>query len=782
MSKKVILKPVIDLITKIFGKNALSKTIGTRTNVITLPDADVKRIIKNELDIAKASDAQLEVFRKRAEQLIPDIPKMNDQELLTFKSNLQRYYNKMYPPSAEVFDFETKRKFSPKGIEQLETEVGMPPDVDVKTSLGRMLQESKFNLKDVGKVLEDIMSGPKKTTEELYEQTRKSIEEPTEAEKAFRAQEKTRIGQVFDETAQAQSSYIKMQNEGLVRATAREIMERDIKSGKLQIPKEEMQVITEYSSVNDPIDIWRKYYGEDALEQLDSMVPDFYNMRTSREAADAATKKFNFEPKLDRPVGSFDPDKPPEFADGGRVGFANGGTYDRYMANLAEIQSRAKADPLASLVANPSPEMTDGDSVSGAVTRGSVTRGNTTVQSPLGFADVMSLTNPVSAIANMASRAMTGRSISENARRGINSVAAAMGFGSIGSTPGAEDNGGAGSGNSAASSDPDSQGDTGAATGGDGGGVGSSSDAGAGSTGSCGSFRDGGMVGQSARVHASMGLVKGMIDWLVKNRNFAKELLDRVSKQKNGEKLIKELYEAETKKTGASPVTMGEAPKTDLKKVRDKAETDKKITAELAKDKQIPVKDQTEQKTKTIKKILTEDDLRALGKKEGIPEQDVEKFLSGELGLLRRDQARGVVQRDKEGNIVIKDKYSKKYDPLRENPVFKDETIIPQDVITVPEPFKGKYQQEFLAHDALYGRRSGDNKVDAEAIAETVADMQGKVYDDLGYTERMDLYDKAYGYLSLLDRTTGAMKEASNLQKSGRQLNAGGGLAYLMGL
>lgn len=454
-------KPVIDLITKIFGKKALSKTIGTRTNVITLPDSDVKRIIKNELDITKASDAQLEVFRNRAEQLIPDIPKMNDQELLTFKGNLQRYYNKMYPPSAQVFDFETKRKFSPKGIEQLETEVGLPSDVDVKSPLGRMLQESKFNLKDVGKI--------------------------------------------FDETAQAQSSFIKMQNERLVRATAREIMERDIKSGKLQIPKEEMQVITEYSSVNDPIDIWRKYYGEDALEQLDSMVPNFYEMRTSSEAADAATKKFNFEPKLDRLPGSFDPDKPPEFAYGGRV-------------------------------------------------------------------------------------------------------------------------------------------------------------------------------------HAAGGLMKGMIDWLVKNRNFTKELLDRVSKQKNGEKLIKELYESETKKSGVSPMSMGEAPKTNLPKVRAQKKADEEGIKQLAQDEQIPV---------------------------------------------------------------------------------RDDTIIPEDVMTVPEPFKGKYKDEFLAHDALYGRRSGDNKVDAEAIAETVADMQGKVYDDLGYTERMDLYDKAYGYLSLLDRTQGAMKEARTSSKLG---------------
>ena len=485
-------KPVIELISKIFGKNALSKTIGTRTNVITLPDADVKRVIKNELDISKASDAQLEVFKDRVEKLIPDIPKMNDQELLTLKGNLQRYYDRMYPPKAEVFDFQTRGKMPKEGIEQLEAKRGLPEDVDPNSPLGRIMQR-------VQKV---------------------------EAEGKSLAEEFNMEGQLekgIQDLMQTQSSAIKMQDEGLVRATVREIMDRDIKSGKLKIPKEEMDVITEYSSVNDPIDIWRKYYGEDALEQLDSMVPDFYQMRTSREAADAATKKFNFEPKLDRPPGSFDPDKPPEFADGGRVNLSKG-TSLKYMIDF----------------------------------------------------------------------------ILQNARKVTKKVP-------------------------------------------------------------------------------------------------SKQFLEKMAEM-NPQNIVN-AYEDVKKRAGIiddPDVLMGQAPKTDLKKIRGKAQKDKEGIQQLANDNQIPVRDDT----------------------------------------LKADQ-----------------------------------------ILEVPEPFKSKYKDEFLAHDQIFGRRSGDNKVDAELIAEQVAEMKGLDYDDLGYTEKMNLYDKAYGYLSLLDRTKGAMKEAK-----GRTLQANGGVAYLMGL
>ena len=39
---------------------------------------------------------------------------------------------------------------------------------------------------------------------------------------------------------------------------------------------------------------------------------------------------------------------------------------------------------------------------------------------------------------------------------------------------------------------------------------------------------------------------------------------------------------------------------------------------------------------------------------------------------------------------------------------------------------------------------SGDRKVDAELVAENLAERMGKVYDDLPQTERLDLYDQAY--------------------------------------
>lgn len=338
---------LLKLISKLFGKDALSKTIGTRTNVITLPNNKTKKYIKRELDIESVSMETAQAAKKEMEQLIPELPKMNDAERLIFEGNLRRLDNKLNPPSAEITDIRTGQKMSKEGIRSLEDQLGLPSDVDINSPLGRVMMKTKQIQKE-GKDLakefgmeEDLKKGLKgledtpKTTEEYYEQTRKAIEEPTDLEKQTRASERSRLGQMFDDIAKAQINMSKMQDEGLVRATAREIMDRDIKAGKLKISKEEMDVIQEYSSVNDPLDVWRKYYGEDALEQLDSMVPDFYQMTTSREAADAATKKFTFEPKLGRPKGSYtqeefeeiikkgSDDDTPEFAEGGSVGLPN---------------------------------------------------------------------------------------------------------------------------------------------------------------------------------------------------------------------------------------------------------------------------------------------------------------------------------------------------------------------------------------------------------------------------------------------------------------------------
>jgi len=75
---------LLALISKLFGKNALSKTIGTRTNVIKLPTDKLNKFTKRELDIENASDAAVEKAYKDMQELIPDIPRMNDQEKLIF--------------------------------------------------------------------------------------------------------------------------------------------------------------------------------------------------------------------------------------------------------------------------------------------------------------------------------------------------------------------------------------------------------------------------------------------------------------------------------------------------------------------------------------------------------------------------------------------------------------------------------------------------------------------------------------------------------------------------
>jgi len=99
----------------------------------------------------------------------------------------------------------------------------------------------------------------------------------------------------------------------------------DMKSGKFPATKEMQQEILEGSSKS--LDYFRRFYGEDALEVLDSLGPDLAKMRSSREAADFAKKQYNFEAKMDRAPGSFDPEDPEGFAVGGRVGFKEGLGY-----------------------------------------------------------------------------------------------------------------------------------------------------------------------------------------------------------------------------------------------------------------------------------------------------------------------------------------------------------------------------------------------------------------------------------------------------------------------
>jgi hypothetical protein len=79
---------------------------------------------------------------------------------------------------------------------------------------------------------------------------------------------------------------------GLVRATTRSILYQDIKDGKIK-----GMTFEQLGSTRDPINDFRKIYGEDALEQLNTLTDDFSQMRTPEEAANFAKTRFKFEPR-----------------------------------------------------------------------------------------------------------------------------------------------------------------------------------------------------------------------------------------------------------------------------------------------------------------------------------------------------------------------------------------------------------------------------------------------------------------------------------------------------
>jgi hypothetical protein len=264
---------ILELIKLIYGSKALSKVLGTRTNVIRLPDNELKQYTKQELNIEAASDKLAQKAKADMKELLADYPRMNDAEKLIFEGNLRRLGNKLevvqkkQGPAADVLEFGTGEKVSPEGIMSLTEKAGQKnPPTTLMGNLESRIKQLEASGEDLSKMK----------------------------------------GQTYDEfmndITQGQRTMIRLEDEGLVRATAREIIDKDIKSKKIKLPKE---IEADFKQGGgEPIDVFRQFYGEDALEQLNSMVPDFKQMYSSKEAAEAAIKKFKFKFKADRPPGS----------------------------------------------------------------------------------------------------------------------------------------------------------------------------------------------------------------------------------------------------------------------------------------------------------------------------------------------------------------------------------------------------------------------------------------------------------------------------------------------
>jgi hypothetical protein len=237
------MKSLLDLIKLVYGPKAISSTIGTRTNVIRLPSNKLQKYVSKDLNIEAASDAAAQNAYNEMKELIPEVAKMNDAERLIFEGNLRRLKNKLESSGA------IEGENIPSGIVSIQSKIDQ--------------------LKQAGKELEKITG------------------------------EKATLTDVLKDLGASQTSLSRMRDEGLVRATARQILVNDIKAGKIK-----NITVEEAINMGEPLDPFRQIYGEGALEQLDSLIPNLRNLKTEMEAEKLARSKFKFEPDENRLPGS----------------------------------------------------------------------------------------------------------------------------------------------------------------------------------------------------------------------------------------------------------------------------------------------------------------------------------------------------------------------------------------------------------------------------------------------------------------------------------------------
>jgi 16S rRNA C967 or C1407 C5-methylase (RsmB/RsmF family) len=173
--------------------------------------------------------------------------KLNDVEINNLLNNLT-YLDKLLNPT-NILDITTKAPV--KGLESLKP-----------ISITGGLEKAGKQLEEVGKKLEET------------------------------TKPKSVIGEIMSDYASFQKIMQEENKKGLVRATTRSILYQDIKDGKIK-----GMTFEQLGSAKDPIEDFRKIYGEDALEQLNTLTDDFSQMRTPEEAANFAKTRFKFEPR-----------------------------------------------------------------------------------------------------------------------------------------------------------------------------------------------------------------------------------------------------------------------------------------------------------------------------------------------------------------------------------------------------------------------------------------------------------------------------------------------------
>jgi hypothetical protein len=201
---------ILEVLRKLYGKEFVSKTIGTRANVVKPKELDTNAPTKNIYSKDAFRDAKLQgVVDEKIQEYAPFIfSNRNQRELMNYLENAEQLLKQKkrdfgvtdqlesvgkQKPEADVIDIKTGKKA--EGIETLKEDLGLPPEVDPKSQMGKALLESKRNFKAMDDNIEkssdtlkksiDAFFGTRDTTRSFLEGRRRPIirqilaEEPT---------------------------------------------------------------------------------------------------------------------------------------------------------------------------------------------------------------------------------------------------------------------------------------------------------------------------------------------------------------------------------------------------------------------------------------------------------------------------------------------------------------------------------------------------------------------------------------------------------------------------
>ena len=253
-------------IAKKFGVKP-SKVIGTQGNVVPYKKPSLVEVNVDEFKLKESIDSGAMTMDKVQQEMEETVrlalsKNLNDVELNRALNNAINIDRQFFPPMAEVVEAGSKQQVTGKGLEELIDKEGLV--ASPKTPLGK------------------IQFGNKRAEQEMN----KIIKESD-------------LDSLLKGIGKDQLSEIRLHNEGLVRAVTRQILSEDIKAGKIK-----SLTLDDLGTSREPIDYFRKIYGENALEQLDSLTADFNRLNTEQEAASLARSKFKFEPNETRTKGS----------------------------------------------------------------------------------------------------------------------------------------------------------------------------------------------------------------------------------------------------------------------------------------------------------------------------------------------------------------------------------------------------------------------------------------------------------------------------------------------